>query len=516
MSQVATIMMNMIERCLHFLPEANGQNLSMLTIFFSLGLFLYFVLGKPENKKLSNRNSYSRNMGSSADEPDVLIVGSGVLGSAMAATLGRDGRRVTIIERDMSEPDRIVGELLQPGGFQVLKKLGLGDCVEGIDAHVTHGYIVHDRDTQSHVKLDYPLDNDKQIKTGRAFHHGSFIAQLRNAAKEQKTVRYIEATVNRIVEEDGRVVGVTYKDKQTDEIKEIRAPLTIIADGCFSRFRKHLVKSSTKVTSHFVGAIMKDCPQFVDHYSEVILTNPSPVLVYQIESHETRVLVDIRGDMPKDIKDYLLRHVHPQMPDHLRGPFKDGIENGRIRTMPNSFLPPAPIAKPGVLLLGDAFNMRHPLTGGGMTVAFSDVLMWHELLKDIPDLYDTEAMSKALQRFHWQRKNSHSFVVNVLAQALYELFAANDGETFHFYLVMHLNGENLFFLSFILTPRPEILIGHFFAVAFYAVYFAFKDELWWSKPRAIYNSCLIFYKACHVIFPLIFSELYSVMKYKIV
>lgn len=30
-----------------------------------------------------------------------------------------------IIERDLSEPDRIVGELLQPSGYSALKELGL-------------------------------------------------------------------------------------------------------------------------------------------------------------------------------------------------------------------------------------------------------------------------------------------------------------------------------------------------------------------------------------------------------
>ena len=30
--------------------------------------------------------------------------------------LERDGRRVLLLERDLREPDRIVGELLQPGG----------------------------------------------------------------------------------------------------------------------------------------------------------------------------------------------------------------------------------------------------------------------------------------------------------------------------------------------------------------------------------------------------------------
>ena len=54
-----------------------------------------------------------------------MVVGSGVLGSAISAVLARDGRRVTVIERDLAEPDRIVGELLQPGGYKALKKLGL-------------------------------------------------------------------------------------------------------------------------------------------------------------------------------------------------------------------------------------------------------------------------------------------------------------------------------------------------------------------------------------------------------
>ena len=37
----------------------------------------------------------------------------------------QDGRRVHVIERDLNEPDRIVGELLQPGGYIKLIELGL-------------------------------------------------------------------------------------------------------------------------------------------------------------------------------------------------------------------------------------------------------------------------------------------------------------------------------------------------------------------------------------------------------
>ena len=43
-------------------------------------------------------------------------------------------RRVLLLERDLQQPDRIVGELLQPGGVLALQRLGLQDCVTGIDA----------------------------------------------------------------------------------------------------------------------------------------------------------------------------------------------------------------------------------------------------------------------------------------------------------------------------------------------------------------------------------------------
>lgn len=57
-----------------------------------------------------------------------------------------------------------------------------------------------------------------------------------------------------------------------------------------------------------------------------------------------------------------------------------------------------------------------------------------------------------------------------------------------------------------LDPKPMTLIGHFFAVALYAIYFSFKSESWSTKPRALFKSGAILYRACTVMFPLIYSE----------
>ena len=52
--------------------------------------------------------------------------------------------------------DRIVGELLQPGGLRVLERLGLGDCAkEGIDSVPVRGYSVFKTDG-TELPLSYP------------------------------------------------------------------------------------------------------------------------------------------------------------------------------------------------------------------------------------------------------------------------------------------------------------------------------------------------------------------------
>jgi len=114
--------------------------------------------------------------------------------------------------------------------------------------------------------------------------------------------------------------------------------------------------------------------------------------------------------------------------EHIRGPFLEAVASGQVRSMPNNFLAPSPVDRRGVMCLGDALNMRHPLTGAGMTVALNDVIMVRELLRGVDDLRDYSTMMRASRSFYLRRKLNHSFTVNVLSVALYELFAAGDGQ----------------------------------------------------------------------------------------
>lgn len=58
----------------------------------------------------------------------------------------------------------------------------------------------------------------------------------------------------------------------------------------------------------------QDCPQFKANHAELVLADPSPVLIYQISSSQTRVLVDIRGEMPHNLSEYMAEKIYPQLP----------------------------------------------------------------------------------------------------------------------------------------------------------------------------------------------------------
>ncbi|KAJ6519367.1 squalene epoxidase-domain-containing protein [Mycena sanguinolenta] len=473
------------------------------------------------------------------DRYDVLIVGAGVAGSALAHALATAPRatplRIALLERSLDEPDRIVGELLQPGGVNALKTLGLESVVENIDAPTCLGYCVVDAGAGRQVEIPYPGG-----QKGRSFHHGRLIMNLRAAARRAPGVDVIEATVTELIEDNSskrRVVGVRASIKGEEEKRPFHASLVIIADGCFSNFRSSVFAEPKPTTkSHFVGAILKDVVLPIPNHGTVALIKGSgPVLMYQISKHDTRILMDVKQPLPSDLKAHILANIAPQLPHSVQPALNTALDADRLRRMPNSYLPSTPQGsaspKPGVILIGDAWNMRHPLTGGGMTVAFCDIVALQPLLAAVPDLGNWTQIQRALDQWSRARKPLAS-TVNILSVALYDLFGA-DGEELEVlrtgcFKYFELGGEcvngPVSILS-ALAPSPALLTYHFFSVALYAIWVLFTHPhlvpaRLGEKPRYVvpgveqypfllYKSARVFYTACVVFGPLLWMEMFK-------
>ncbi|CAI9104189.1 OLC1v1002817C1 [Oldenlandia corymbosa var. corymbosa] len=446
------------------------------------------------------------------ERTDVIIVGAGVAGAALAHTLGKDGRRVHVIERDLTEPDRIVGELLQPGGYLKLIELGLEDCVKDIDAQRVFGYALYQ--DGKHTKLSYPLEKFDADIAGRSFHNGRFIQRMREKAATLPNVRLEQGTVTSLIEENGVVKGVQYKTKNGQELTAY-APLTVVCDGCFSNLRRSLCDPKVDVPSCFVGLILENCQLPFQNHGHVVLADPSPILFYQISSTETRCLVDVPGQkLPSiyngEMANYLKTVVAPQVPPQLYDAFIAAIDKGKIRTMPNRSMPANPHPTPGAILLGDAFNMRHPLTGGGMTVALSDIVVLRDLLRPLHDLHNPSVLCEYLESFYTLRKPVAS-TINTLAGALYKVFCASPDPArnemrqacFDYLSLGGICSTGPVALLSGLNPKPMSLVLHFFAVAVYGVG---RLMIPFPSPKKMWLGARLLSGASGIIFPIIRAE----------
>ena len=212
----------------------------------------------------------------------------------------------------------------------------------------------------------------------------------------------------------------------------------------------------------------------------------------------------------------IIQKYVPYLPSSLQENVIDALSTQRLRTMPNTFLPPSiqglsHNTLSGAILVGDAYNMRHPLTGGGMTVAFNDAVILTRMLSPGGDmglapgregLEDWDKIAAGLRSWFWERK-ALSGVVNVLSIALYDLFGGSErkfpsthpipsrktvlmiehelevlreGCFRYFQLGGECIGGPVGLLS-ALTPRPLKLFYHFFVVAFYSIWILFTDGM---------------------------------------
>ena len=472
---------------------------------------------------------------------DVVIVGAGVLGSALAKAFGDQGRSVILLEKSLKEPDRIVGELLQPGGVQALHELGLEDCVEDIDAIKVHGMSVQFYNEL--IQIPYPTpkpilrprrpsqpapkDEISVKPQGRSFHHGRFVAKLRAAAMRHPNVTVFETEAQAPITTDAssQVLGVSTFTRKTNQPDYFFGDLTIICDGYASKFRKAYTPHTPAVKSKFWGMELHDCPLPFPEHGFVSLADRPPALLYQIATHDTRVLVDIPDNAPTatvaagGVKNHLRNVVAPTLPKQCQPSFLAALDAGHLRSMPNSFLPSATNRTPGLALLGDALNMRHPLTGGGMTVALNDVVLLTHLLSPeaVPSFEDTKLVLTQFRHFHWRRKHLTS-VINILAQALYSLFAANKAELKYLqkgcFRYFQLGGacieEPAGLLGGIIR-RPLVLVYHFFAVAVLSIWVLMQEMglVGFVTGKSAYWGVKVFVEAVVVIGPYILAEMRS-------
>ncbi len=401
-------------------------------------------------------------------EFDICIIGAGMAGATITAYLAPKGIRIALIDICYKEKKRIVGELLQPGAVLTLKQMGLGHLLEGLDAQPVDGYALLQNDET--ITIPYPPDAH-----GMGVHNGRFLQQIRASALSNKSVKQIHGKALQLLEnERAEIIGVRYREAASAEVKSVYAPLTITSDGFFSNFRQPLSNNKENITSCFIGLILKDCKIPFPKHGHVFLSGPTPFICYQISSHEVRVLIDYPGGMiPNKLMQqaHLSSNVTPYIPADLRPSYNLALQEANFKVMPNHYMAAKPITRKGAVMLGDALNMRHPLTGGGLTAVFSDIQILSNHLLAMPDFKNTDLIQAKTQAYYCDRQRANANL-NILANALYGVMSNDLLKTAVLDYLKNdpANAEESIAILAGLNRKHYVLIKHFFAVALSGAY----------------------------------------------
>ncbi len=356
---------------------------------------------------------------------EVVIIGAGIAGSALGAYLGRNGFRVAVVERNWEEPEDIIGELLQPGGVLKLHEMGFTDATEGFEAQPVSGYALFLG--KDHFSLRYPEKESPQ--SGFGFRYGRFVQKLRSYLHELPTVETIEGRAVGLLEENGQVIGLEYVSPGSTKKKTLHANLTIVSQGSTSNLRDKLSNGENKVVGYMLGLLLENGELPYPGNGHVFIHSKQPFLAYPVGPNLTRVLIDFPKSSPprkgEELQRFLREEMAPDIPPGLRPAFLKELEEKQFRAKPTCQLAARPKRVKGAMLLGDSLNMRHPMTGGGMTVALTDVKALGERLIQLPDLSNPDELAECIDEFY-EARHQENATMNILAYALYQVLCHED------------------------------------------------------------------------------------------
>jgi 2-polyprenyl-6-methoxyphenol hydroxylase-like FAD-dependent oxidoreductase len=306
-----------------------------------------------------------------------VVVGGGPAGVMLSYLLARASVPVTLLEshRDFERDFR--GDTIHPSTLEAMDALGLAEKLHALP----HGKMrVMRIKTPDRVRV---MADFSRVRT--RFPYVMIMPQARfldflaaEAAHYPAFTLILGANVQRLVEDNGTVVGVRYRDGE-NRWHEVRAPLTVAADGRHSKVRS-LVGFEPLRAAPPMDVMLTHLPKepgdAVDegtmhvgggHFVVIFDRGETWLVGYvylkggfqALRSAGISELAKKLGEVVPEWKDRFARHLT----DWKQCPVLN-VESNRLPVW----------HKPGLLLIGDAAHVMSPVGGVGINYAIQDAI----------------------------------------------------------------------------------------------------------------------------------------------
>ena len=314
---------------------------------------------------------------------DIITVGGGLGGAALAKAMAEKGCRVLVIEREDEFKDRVRGEWMSPWGYAEAKELGLRDLMLANGGHELANW-----DTflgpMNAGRREFPATTPQELPALTFYHPQMQEAVLAAAEGAGAEVR-----------RSARARGVNADGSPTVEIEwdggneKCSAHLVVGADGRGSPVRKWAGFQVKEDPAGLLlsGILLEDVKANQD--AATIVINPfirQGALSFPQGNGRTRCYFGCRADAgmrlqgEKDIPRFVSESVRTGLPAEI---FEGATPNGPLATFSGADEWTDHPYRYGVALIGDAASTSDPTWGQGLSLTMRDVrTLRDKLLED--------------------------------------------------------------------------------------------------------------------------------------
>lgn len=318
---------------------------------------------------------------------DLIVVGGGLAGSALAAVMARAGRDVLLLEKSTVYEDRVRGEWIAPWGVTEVKRVGLYDTLMGAGGHHLTSHVTYDETLSPDQAEAHAIDLGifaEGIAGPLCLRHPVHCQTLfdKAGAEGARTLRGVEVKTVDL----GASPHVTYVHDGVEHTAH--APLVVGAEGRQSMVRRACGRTLVQDKPHhwFAGLLVDDVVGWDDTRQAIGTEDDFAFLAFPQGGTRMRIyggwaLDEAKRFAGKDGAEKFLaafRMKSAPVNEAIAagtpaGPLYAYYNNCSIVDQPHA---------PGGVLVGDAAGWNDPILGLGQSITYRDVRMVTDILKD--------------------------------------------------------------------------------------------------------------------------------------
>jgi 2-polyprenyl-6-methoxyphenol hydroxylase-like FAD-dependent oxidoreductase len=340
---------------------------------------------------------------------DVVVIGGGLGGSALATVLARQGRDVLVLEQETKFKDRVRGENILSWGVGVARRLGVLDDLVNAGGHSVPFFNTYAMGTQTGHR---PLPETTPTREGclNIYHPDLQEALLTGAVKAGAQVK--RGAMVQDLSEKGGTWSVTYVED--GQPQQVSPRLVVGADGRFSKVREWGGFELKRDPEHLrIAGTLVHGSEVPDDGAHLCFGPGTVTFVAPLGSRRARMYfayIGAMGARKLSGRDKVSEFLEACRSTGAPGHWFDGVEvkgplaefDGADRWVPSP-------VKPGLALIGDAAAASDPSWGCGLSKTLVDVEALSTCLAETGDWDD------ALQQYAIRHDDYYGKLHNILA-----------------------------------------------------------------------------------------------------